>query len=96
MGFISRVRLLEANGYAARKNFVKKKYKDDTARKDIELRKINTRMEDMRGPCHCQGHVQNGGSSRLVGFEKCILGARKKEIFSYSDKDFLIKRNMSV
>ena len=37
MGFISRVRLLEANGYAARKNFVKKKYKDDTARKDIEL-----------------------------------------------------------
>lgn len=48
MGFISRVRLLEANGYAARKNFVKKKYKDDTARKDIELRKINTRMEETK------------------------------------------------
>ena len=45
MEFISRFRLLEANGYAVRKNFVKKKYKDDTARKNVEVRKINTRME---------------------------------------------------
>lgn len=99
MEFISRVRLLEANGYAVRKNFVQKKYKDDTVRKNIEVRKINTRMEETKS---CEDPAIARAMSRMVDHQgwcvlkKCLLGARKKEIFSYSDKDFSIKRDMNI
>ena len=63
MEFISRVRLLEANGYAVRKNFVKKKYKDDTARKNIEIRKIDTRMEETKA---CEDPAIAKAMSRMV------------------------------
>ncbi|CAH3150409.1 unnamed protein product [Pocillopora meandrina] len=63
MEFISRVRLLEANGYAVRMNFVKKKYKDDTARKNIEVRKINTRMEQTKT---CEDPAIAKAMSRMV------------------------------
>lgn len=63
MEFISRVRLLEANGYAVRKNFVKKKYKGDTARKNIEVRKINTRMEETK---RCEDPAIARAMSRMV------------------------------
>lgn len=84
MEFISRVRLLEANGYAVRKNFVQKKYKDDTVRKNIEVRKINTRMEETKT---CEDPAIARAMSRMVDnqgwcvLKKCLLGARKKEIF---------------
>lgn len=84
MKFISRVRLLEANGYAVRKNFVQKKYKDDTVRKNIEVRKINTRMEETKT---CEDPAIARAMSRMVDnqgwcvLKKCLLGARKKEIF---------------
>ena len=63
MEFISRVRLLEANGYAVRMNFVKKKYRDDTARKNIEVRKINTRMEQTKT---CEDPAIAKAMSRMV------------------------------
>ena len=84
MEFISRVRLLEANGYAVRKNFVQKKYKDDTVRKNIEVRKINTRMGETKT---CEDPAIARAMSRMVDnqgwcvLKKCLLGARKKEIF---------------
>lgn len=63
MEFISRVRLLEANGYAVRTNFVMKKYKDNTARKYTELTKINTRMEQTKT---CEDSAIARAMSRMV------------------------------
>ena len=85
MEFISRVRLLEANGYAVRMNFVKKKYKDDTARKNIEVRKINTRMEQTKT---CEDPAIAKAMSRMVDHQgwsvlKCLLRARRKNIYIY-------------
>ena len=84
MEFISRVRLLEANGYAVRKNFVKKKYKDDTALMNNELGKINTRMEQTKT---CEDPAIAKAMSRMVDHQgwsvlKCLLRARRKNIFS--------------
>ena len=84
MEFISRVRLLEANGYAVRMNFVKKKYKDDTARKNIEVRKINTRMEQTKT---CEDPAIAKAMSRMVDHQgwsvlkKRLLRARRKNIY---------------
>ena len=47
MNFISRVRLLETNGYAIRKNYIKKKYEDNEERKNTELRRISSRVEEL-------------------------------------------------
>ena len=95
MEFISRVRLLEANGYAVRKNFVKKKYKDDTALMNNELGKINTRMEQTKT---CEDPAIAKAMSRMVDHQgwsvlKCLLRARRKNIYisTYSDKGLLIK-----
>ena len=63
MEFISRVRLLEVNGYAVRKNFVKKKYKDNTARKNIEVNKIDSRMEETKT---CEDPAIARAMSRMV------------------------------
>ena len=46
MNFISRVRLLETNGYAIRKNYIEEKYESNVARKDVETIKINSRIEE--------------------------------------------------
>lgn len=100
MEFISRVRLLEANGYAVRMNFVKKKYRDDTARKNIEVRKINTRMEQTKT---CEDPAIAKAMSRMVDHQgRSVLKNASFEhleniyIFTYSDRGFLIKCNMSI
>ena len=63
MEFISRVRLLEANGYAVRKNFVKKKYRNNTARRNIEVRAIDNRMEETKT---CEDPAIARAMSRMV------------------------------
>ena len=70
MEFISRVRLLEANGYAVRKNFVKKKYEDNTPRKNIEIRKIDTRMEETKA---CEDPAIAKAMSRMVDHQGWLV-----------------------
>ena len=63
MEFISRVRFLEANGYAVRKNFVEKKYRNNTERKNVEIGKIDTRMEEIKT---CEDPAIARAMSRMV------------------------------
>ena len=94
MEFISRFRLLEANGYAVRKNFVKKKYKDDTARKNIEVRKINTRMEKTKT---WEGPAIARAMSRMVDHQGWWV--LKNVSLEYGKKKYfliLIKASMSI
>ena len=86
MEFISRVRLLEANGYAVRKNFVKKKYKDDTARKNIEVRKINTRMEETKT---CEDPAIARAMSRMVDHQGWSV--LKNFSIEYGKKNIILK-----
>ena len=90
MEFISRVRLLEANGYAVRKNFVMKKYKDNTARKNTEVRRINTRMEQTK---RCEDPAIARAMSRMVDHQgwwvlKNVSLEHGKKKNSYSNKGF--------
>ena len=94
MAFISRVRLLEANGYAVRKNFVMKKYKDNTARNCTEVRTINTRMERTKT---CEDPAIARAMSRMVDHQgwwvlkNVSLEHGKKKYFL-----ILIKASMSI
>ena len=94
MEFISRVRLLEANGYAVRKNFVMKKYKDNTARNNTEVRRINTRMEQTK---RCEDPAIARAMSRMVDHQgwwilkNVSLEHRKKNYFL-----ILIKASISI
>lgn len=80
--------------------FVKKKYRDDTARKNIEVRKINTRMEQTKT---CEDPAIAKAMSRMVDHQgRSVLKNASFEhleniyIFTYSDRGFLIKCNMSI
>ena len=85
MEFISRVRLLEANGYAVRKNFVKKKYKDDTALMNNELGKINTRMEQTKT---CEDPAIAKAMSRMVDHQGWSV--LKNASLEHGEKIFII------